>query len=207
MKEKNLHLLVAADNEEPFSVTPTSVRHVWAAALRHLGSFVTRTLNSCCIYQLFPERSWTIEELQHTARWCWPVCLHQSASYLATDEDARRCDHLPVSGKCVFHLVGEKSGEEKGRREGAGQGEIKPTRESVRQTVKGKICRANSAKLKTKWKINTYQRLGHRPTSFWSIVFFRSNTGWVCILFEEAIRQKIEGLTGAAVNWPYLLFT
>lgn len=41
------------------------------------------------------------------------TCLHQSASYLATDEDERRCDDLPVFDKCVFHLVGERSAEEK----------------------------------------------------------------------------------------------
>lgn len=36
---------------------------------------------------------------------------HKSASYLATDEDARRCDDPPVFDKCVFHLVGERSAE------------------------------------------------------------------------------------------------
>lgn len=36
------------------------------------------------------------------------VCI-KAPSYLATDEDERRCDDLPVFDKCVFHLVGERS--------------------------------------------------------------------------------------------------
>lgn len=39
------------------------------------------------------------------------TCLDQSASYLATGEDERRCDELPVFDKCVFQLIGERSAE------------------------------------------------------------------------------------------------
>lgn len=44
------------------------MKNVWTAS-RHLSSFVTWTLtpNSCCIYHLFSERSWNIEELEPTA--------------------------------------------------------------------------------------------------------------------------------------------
>ena len=59
--------------------------------------------------------------------------MHQSASYLATDEDERRCDDLPVFDKCVFHLVGERSTEEKSQREGTGEGKREPAREGVKQ--------------------------------------------------------------------------
>lgn len=204
---RDLRLVIVRDNEELFFSHSSSVKNVWTAS-RHLSRFVTWTLtpNSCCIYHLFSERSWNIEELEPTARWCWPVCLHRSALYLATDEDARQCDDLPIFGKCVFHLVGEKSTEEKSQRERTGEGKRKPTRESVRQTVKGKIYRANSAKLKTKSKKNNLSNTWPHARC-WSIVFVRSDTGWVCILFEVAIRQEIKALRGAAVNWPYLLFT
>lgn len=37
--------------------------------------------------------------------------MDQSASYLATGEDERRCDELPVFDKCVFQLIGERSAE------------------------------------------------------------------------------------------------
>lgn len=39
--------------------------------------------------------------------------MDQSTSYLATDEDERRCDELPVFDKSVFQLIGEQSAEGK----------------------------------------------------------------------------------------------
>lgn len=43
--------------------------------------------------------------------------MHQSASYLATDEEERPCDDLPVFDKSAFHLVGERrTGGEKSAR-------------------------------------------------------------------------------------------
>jgi len=63
--------------------------------------------------------------------------LHQSTSYLATEEDERRCDDLPVFDKCVFHLVGEKSTEEKKSARGKRGGE--------ERTSEGR-CEANTVK-------------------------------------------------------------
>lgn len=62
--------------------------------------------------------------------------MDQSTSYLATDEDERRCDELPVFDKSVFQLIGERSAEgKKSQREGAGEGKSEPTREGVKQTL------------------------------------------------------------------------
>lgn len=62
-----------------------------------------------------PFRSYTVKKKK--------TCLHQSSSYLATDEDERRCDDLPVFDKCVFHLVGERSAEGKKSARGSRGGE------------------------------------------------------------------------------------
>lgn len=51
------------------------------------------------------------------------TCLDQSTSYLATDEDERRRDELPVFDKCVFQLIGERSAEEKKSARGSRGGE------------------------------------------------------------------------------------
>lgn len=51
------------------------------------------------------------------------TCSHQSTLYLATGEDERRCDDLPVFDKCVFHLVGERSTEGKKSARGSRGGE------------------------------------------------------------------------------------
>lgn len=90
-------------------VTHPSVNTVCtAAAALHRSRPVTWTLNSCCIYHLFSE---TNQELySYDAE---NTRLHQSGSYLATDEDERPCDDRPVFDKCVFHLVGERSTEGK----------------------------------------------------------------------------------------------
>lgn len=93
----------------------------------------TLTLNSCCLYHLVSERKLDryIEVHGSTEK----TCLHQSPTYLATEEDERRCDDLPVFDKCVFHLVGERSTEKKSEREERGEGKSEPAREGVKPTL------------------------------------------------------------------------
>lgn len=55
--------------------------------------------------------------------------------YLATDEDERRWDDPPVFNKCVFHLVGEESAEEKVSQREQGRGRETP-RKGVEQTLR-----------------------------------------------------------------------
>lgn len=58
--------------------------------------------------------------------------------YLATGEDERRCDDLPVFDKCVFHLVGERSTDEKKKKSARGsRGGEQRSSEGRREAVRG----------------------------------------------------------------------
>lgn len=93
-----------------------------------------------------PDRSGAI---QHYTRRCWKTCLHQSTSYLATDEDERLCDDLSVFDKCVFHLVGERSTEGKKSTRGNRGGEERAS--------EGR-CEANTVKKRAREDEQSWER-------------------------------------------------
>lgn len=139
--------LIATENEW-FSVI------LWkrTAASKHLCCFILDTkqllLSPPCLRKKLrrSEAAWKLHDDNRRQ-----TCLHQSASFLATDEDEQRCDDLPVFDKCVFHLIGEKSARGKSRRR------------NREWTAKEGRCEANSLRGTQKKRVAELGRETARP--------------------------------------------
>jgi len=117
--------------------------------------------------------------------------LHQSGSYLATDEDERPCDDRPVFDKCVFHLVGERSTEGKksargnrGGEERASEGrcEANAVNDSTREAGKDTGGRERgrerkSARLRESKESQRIKDLAKRPLTLPGLCFVRAIQG------------------------------